>query len=90
MAKITTITCPHCGNTWEVGWRSGVEIDIKLLRKLRLEKGLLQRELAAAIGYSANAITQYEVGNQKPPLRTLEAIAAVLGCDATTLMAQGE
>ena len=36
------------------------------LRELRKEKGVMQKEVAKAIGVTANAITNYETGTRQP------------------------
>lgn len=45
------------------------------LRKLRKEKGLLQRELAEKLNLSRVAITHYEQGKRFPELDTLHKMA---------------
>ena len=47
------------------------------LKKLRLEKGLSQKELADRIGLTAPAITAYEKGNRSPNGATLTALSNV-------------
>ena len=47
------------------------------LKKLRLEKGLSQKELAERIGLTAPAITAYEKGNRSPNGATLTALSNV-------------
>ena len=45
------------------------------LRRLRLEAGLQQKELAAEIGMSANAISMMETGNRETSFEKLVALA---------------
>lgn len=47
------------------------------LRKLREDKGLLQRELADKLNLSRVAITHYEQGTRQPEWNTLQKIADV-------------
>lgn len=51
------------------------------LTRLRLEKGLSQAELAAAIGTSQAAVSRLEAGEQEPRLTTLRKLASALGVD---------
>lgn len=45
------------------------------LRELRLEKGILQKDVGKAIGVAANTITGYETGTREPSLELLVALA---------------
>ena len=83
-----SVRCPHCGEVFEGTWSKAVDIDRERLRELRQEKGLFQRELGHAIGYSENAITQWELGNSRPNLKCVEGMAAVLECDVEELLAE--
>ena len=47
----------------------------KRLKKLRLEKGLLQRELAELLNLTRPAITYYELGKRFPDQEILKKIA---------------
>lgn len=53
-----------------------------ILRKLRTEKGLLQKDIATAIGVSVQAYSLYERGLREPTVQTIKKIADVL--DVTT------
>jgi len=71
--------------------RPGVSVMINRakLRKLRREKGLLQRDIAEALGYSDSRITQFETGSGVGggiPLDALMQIAKILGVDYKELM----
>ena len=48
------------------------------LRKLRLEKGLTQAELAKKAGVSEISIRKYEDGSRNPKIQTLIKLADVL------------
>ena len=49
------------------------------LKKLRIKKGISQKELASAIGVSHPRISELESGTANPTLRTIEAIADYFG-----------
>jgi len=49
------------------------------IRKARLDRGLLQKDVALAIGVSENALTAWETGRQKPHLTALPKVFAFLG-----------
>lgn len=56
------------------------------LRKLRIEKGISQAELAEKIGYSKRTVISYESGNSLPRNRTVyEILAQTLGTDVRYL-----
>ena len=55
------------------------------LKKLRLEKGLTQSQLAEALGISKSAISMYECGNREPELDVLEQFADFFGVDLNAL-----
>jgi transcriptional regulator with XRE-family HTH domain len=48
------------------------------LRRLRLERGLTQRQFAANAGIPEAALSAYEQGKQLPDLRTLRLLLSVL------------
>lgn len=54
--------------------------------KYRKNRNMTQRELAAAVGVTASAITQYETGARKPDIVTLKKLAAALHCTADQLL----
>ena len=47
----------------------------KVLKSLRLDDGLTQRELGKKLGLSGSAISMYERGEREPELEVLEVIA---------------
>ena len=75
-------------NSWE---RYARELGVAIHR-LRMERGLTQERLAVAAGLSAFTLRKLEagVGNQgalaNPRLRTLVALAEVLGVNAADLL----
>lgn len=51
------------------------------IKKIRLEKGMTQKQVAEKSGLFDSAIRKYEGGRQNPKLETLERIAAALEID---------
>lgn len=51
------------------------------IKKIRLEKGMTQQDLAKRTGINDANIRKYEGGRQNPKLETLERIAAALEVD---------
>ncbi len=47
----------------------------QILRKLRTEQNLTQKELADKLGISKSAVSMYELGNREPDFETEEAFA---------------
>ena len=63
---------------------SATSIDVgERLRVLREQRGLSQRELAAASSLSPNALSQIERGNVSPNVSTLNQLADALGIHIT-------
>lgn len=60
----------------------------EMIRKLRIEKGLSQKELGRKCGLADSAIRRYELGGAKPKLETLHRIAAGLEVSYTVLLPQ--
>jgi len=56
------------------------------LRKLRLSRGLSQKEVADAIGVSQNAVSQWESGNRTPTLDLIIQLADLLKCTTDDLL----
>mgnify|MGYP002166215536 CR=1 FL=1 len=52
-----------------------------VLRKLRKDRGLTQKQLALALGLSESAISMYERGQREPDFETLEIIADYFNVD---------
>ena len=46
----------------------------RMISKLRMEKGLNQRELASLLGVSNGAIGMWETGKRQPDLETIKKI----------------
>jgi transcriptional regulator with XRE-family HTH domain len=59
----------------------------KLLRQLRLERGISQAELGRGIGLGHSIVSRYETGERTPRRRTIAAIADALGLDSPERMA---
>ena len=61
-----------------------------MLRPLRMEKGLGQREVANRIGVTPGAVAQWELGQCNPSLANLLALADLLDCSIDQLLARDE
>ena len=55
------------------------------IKKARKKYGLTQKELAKKLGTTQANISQYEVGNRKPKIETLDRIAKAIGCPISDL-----
>ena len=55
------------------------------LQQIRKEKRMTQAQLAAAVGVTPGAVGQYEIGANRPSLKTALALAAALGCTVDDL-----
>lgn len=53
-------------------------MDAQILRRLRKEQQMNQKQLAALVGVSASAIGMYEQGRREPDHATLQKLAEVL------------
>ena len=65
------------------------EITIKLnkiIKELRLKKGLTQEQTACYLGVSTPAINKWEKGIIYPDITLLPALARLLGTDLNTLL----
>lgn len=60
------------------------------LKKIRLERGMTQSDVAAAVGLSDEAICTYEIGTREPNLETLRKLATVLNCTIDELIGNEE
>ena len=58
----------------------------RLLKSIREEKGLLQREVAERLGTPQSFVSKYESGERRIDLPELKRIAAVLGLPFETLL----
>ena len=58
----------------------------EILKKLRTEKGLSQRELAERMYVTRTAITKWESGNRLPDAAMIKRLSEVLGTDVNTLL----
>ena len=56
------------------------------IRRLRRERGLNQRQLAEQIGVATCLISNYELGDIKPSLTTLEWLCQFFGVTASELL----
>lgn len=55
------------------------------IKKIRLEKGLTQKQLAEKCGLFDSTIRKYESGRQNPKIETVEKIANALGISISQL-----
>ena len=60
------------------------------IRERRVDRGLTQAQLAAKVGVTENAITQYETGRAVPKPQRLQGIATALGSSMEWLLTGGE
>lgn len=51
----------------------------EIIKRLREEKGLTQKQLAELIGVSVSAVQQFEYGKTQPKYETLLKLSKVLG-----------
>ncbi|WP_238190817.1 helix-turn-helix domain-containing protein [Paenibacillus sp. L3-i20] len=56
------------------------------IRRLRKKSGLTQEEIAAMLGKTRPAFTQYELDNNVPPSETLSHLASILKTSTDYLM----
>jgi len=62
----------------------------KVLRKMRLDAGLTQEQLALEADLRRTYISILELGQQQPSLTTLLKLAAALNCSAQQIVAHVE
>ena len=58
----------------------------KLIRQLRIEKKLTQKQLAELIGISDKAVSKWETGRGYPDISMFSALADVFGTDVRNLL----
>ena len=58
----------------------------KLIRELRMEKGLTQQELASALHVSQTAVSKWESGKSLPDISLLEPVSEILDVSITDLV----
>jgi transcriptional regulator with XRE-family HTH domain len=63
-----------------------MEVDGALLRRLRRERALSQRDLTHITGIAFDTISRLETGKQKAQPRTIRKLADVLGVEPRELM----
>ena len=61
---------------------------IKLLREIRIERGMTQEELSQKLGKHVNQVTVWESGLTNPRLDSLLAWAAALGYEFDLMLIQ--
>lgn len=65
-------------------------IQINLIKKLRVNKELTQKELGEACGVSQGTVAQWEKGICFPKAGKIPALSRVLGCDSEELLQMAE
>lgn len=58
----------------------------EVLKKLRKEKGVTQKEVAEGISISKNAYSNYEQGIREPSIATIKALCRYFEVDPTFLL----
>lgn len=56
------------------------------LKRRRVEKGMTQEQLAAAVGVVQSSIANWESGSRKPDIMALIQLAKILDCTADDLL----
>ncbi|MBQ9348659.1 MAG: helix-turn-helix transcriptional regulator [Oscillibacter sp.] len=56
------------------------------LRRLRIEKGLTQQQLANRLNVDRTSVTNWEIGRHMPDVATISRLAEALGIGAAALM----
>lgn len=59
---------------------------MKMLRKIRKEKGLTMKQLGSIVGVTEAAISQYETGKREADFETLLKISEALDCTVDYLL----
>ena len=57
-----------------------------LIRKLRLDSGLTQKQLADKLSVSDKAVSKWECGNGSPDISLMSSLAEILSTDIQTLL----
>lgn len=60
------------------------------IRELRLESGLLQKELASKINIAPNTLSQFESGKANPSYEVLIAFADIFACSTDYLLGRSD
>jgi len=60
------------------------------IKRLRLDRGLTQEDLAHSAGITTGTLSRTESGETSPSWRTVRRIATALGISAADLVAAGE
>ena len=58
----------------------------KILKELRIEKGLTQKEFAKEIGYAQSAVCSWENGEKEPKMSAIIAISKFFGVTTDYLL----
>ena len=60
------------------------------IRKIRLERGMTQKELASRLNVTPNAVTQWEKGTRNPSLNNVKKMAEILHCTTDEILGSVE
>ena len=61
---------------------------MKVIRKMRLARGLTQAKLAEALDVDTSTVTKWETGEAKPRADKRPLLAKILGCSIDELFAE--
>lgn len=56
------------------------------IRKIRLERGMTQKELARCLNVTPNAVTQWEKGTRNPSLVNVKRMSNILHCTTDEIL----
>ena len=56
------------------------------LRKIRVQKGMTQAEMAQSLGIARNTFSQYECGKREPKIAVMKKMAELLGCTVDEIL----
>ena len=62
----------------------------EMIKKLRKEQGITQKELANRLGLAPQNIAQWETGKRNPKFETLQKLAAALNIDISNFIDYSE
>ncbi len=60
-----------------------------MIKKRREENGMTQAELAARLGVSQGAVSQWESGATQPEIKHLVKMSEIFGCSVDELIKKG-
>ena len=60
------------------------------IKRLRMEQGLTQKELAEKLFVTPQAVSRWENGEVEPSVATISSLAKIFGVSASTLLGEEE